>query len=86
MILKRTKRKVMSEHLCKRLFVQDRDVVEVESDTKAHVLLMDDCDYSNYKSGQSYQYYGGFFTHFPARLVPPRTGYQGLLFWRWKLL
>jgi len=69
----------MSDHLCKRLFIQDGDVVEVSSDTQANVLLMDDSDYSNYKSRLSYQYYGGFFTHFPARLAPPRSGYWNVI-------
>ena len=69
----------MSDHLCKRLFLQDGDVVEVDSDTQANVLLMDDSDYANYKSGRSYHYYGGFFTDFPARLAPPRSGYWNVV-------
>ena len=61
----------MSDHLHKRMFLKDGDAVEVESDTQANVVLMDDSDYSNYKAQRSYHYYGGFFTHFPARLTPP---------------
>ena len=69
----------MSDHLHKRLFLKDGDVVEVDSDTQANVLLMDDSDYSSYQSGRSYHYYGGFFTHFPARLAPPRSGYWNVV-------
>lgn len=69
----------MSDHRHKRLFLKDGDVVEVESDTKANVLLMDDSDYSNYKARRSHQYYGGFFTRFPARLNPPHSGYWNVV-------
>ncbi|MCX6843545.1 MAG: DUF1883 domain-containing protein, partial [candidate division WOR-3 bacterium] len=56
----------MADHLHKRLFLKDGDLVEVDSDTQANVTLMDDYEYSNYKAGRSHRYYGGFFTHFPA--------------------
>lgn len=69
----------MSDHLHKRLFLKHGDVVEVDCDTQANVLLMDDSDYSSYTSGRSYRYYGGFFTHFPARLAPPTSGYWNVV-------
>ena len=64
----------MSDHLHKRLHLNDGDVIEVDSDTQANVILTTDSDYANYKAGRSYHYYGGFFTHFPARLAPPHSG------------
>ena len=69
----------MANHLHNRLFLRDGDVVEVNSDTQANVHLMDDSDYSNYNAGRSYHYYGGFFTHFPARLTPPHSGYWNVV-------
>jgi len=69
----------MSDHLHKRLFLKEGDVVEVNSDTQANVTLMDDSEYANYKEGRSYRYYGGFFTHFPATLVPPHSGYWNVV-------
>lgn len=69
----------MSDHLHEKLFLKEGDLVEVACDTQASVTLMDDSDYSNYKAGRSYQYYGGFFTHFPARLAPPRSGYWNVV-------
>jgi uncharacterized protein DUF1883 len=69
----------MADHLQKRLFLKHGDVVEVESDTQANVLLMDDSEYANYKAGRSYRYHGGFFTHFPARLTPPSSGYWNVV-------
>lgn len=69
----------MVANLHNRLFLKDGDVVEVDCDTQANVILMDDADYSSYKAGRSYHYYGGFFTHFPARLSPPHSGYWNVV-------
>ena len=69
----------MLQHLHKREFLKDGDVVEVASDTQANVFLLDDTNYSNYRTGQSYRYHGGFFTHFPARLSPPHSGYWNVV-------
>jgi len=69
----------MGDHLHKRLFLKDGDVVEVNCDTQANVLLLDDSEYSNYQARRSYRYYGGFFTHFPATLAPPRSGYWNVV-------
>ena len=69
----------MSDHLHNRLFLKDGDVVEVDSDTQASVVMMDDADYSNYKAQQSHHYYGGFFTRFPARLSPPHSGWWNVV-------
>ncbi len=69
----------MSDHLHQRLFFNHGDLVEVMSDIQANVILMDDSDYSNYKAGRSYQYYGGFYTHFPRRIAAPRSGYWNVI-------
>jgi hypothetical protein len=69
----------MSDHLHKRLFLKDGDVVEVNCNSQANVLLMDDLNYANYRARRSYRYYGGFFTEFPARLVPPTSGYWNVV-------
>jgi hypothetical protein len=69
----------MSDHLHSRLFLKEGDVVEVNSDTQANVILTTDSNYSDYKAGRSYHYYGGFFTHFPARLTPPHSGYWNVV-------
>ncbi len=69
----------MAAHLSKRLFLKDGDVVEVYSDTQANVILMDDANYADYRAGRSHRYYGGFFTHFPARLTPPHSGYWNVV-------
>jgi hypothetical protein len=65
----------MLEHLHQEFTIDSDDIIEVMSDTQANVMLLSDTDYSNYKAGRSYRYYGGFFTHFPARLYPPHFGH-----------
>ena len=69
----------MSDHLHKRLHLEDGNLVEVNSDTQANVLLMSDVAYSSYKRGESYNYYGGFFTHFPSRIAAPHSGYWNVV-------
>ncbi len=64
----------MSDHLHSREYLDSNDVVEVESDTQCNVMLMTDTDYSNFKSRRDFQYIGGFFKSFPARLVPNHSG------------
>jgi hypothetical protein len=50
------------------------DVVVVTLDKQANVQLMDDANFSNYKRGQRFTYYGGRATTSPARVRPPRAG------------
>lgn len=65
----------MPEHIHSRVYLEDGDVVSVDCDTQANVMLTTDTNYSCYTRGDSYNYYGGFFTHFPARIAPPHSGY-----------
>ena len=54
------------------------DVVVVSLDKQANVQLMDDTNFSNYKRGQRFTYYGGLFKTSPARLRPPHAGHWHL--------
>jgi hypothetical protein len=65
----------MADHLHKAFNLNVGDVVEVNSDTQANVMLLSDADYASYKARRSYRAYGHFFTHFPARLSPPHSGH-----------
>jgi len=69
----------MTNHLHQSLYLEAGDVVEVMSDTHANVQLMDDSAYSSYRSGRSFDYYGGFFRYFPARLRAPSSGYWNVV-------
>jgi Domain of unknown function (DUF1883) len=57
-----------------REYLNDGDVFEVECDTKCNVQITTDGEFSDYKAGNAYRYYGGYFTHFPARLAVPHSG------------
>jgi hypothetical protein len=54
--------------------LQAGDVVEVTLDAPANVMLLDPANFSNYKDGLSYRYYGGYVEESPARLVTPQPG------------
>jgi len=49
--------------------------VIVGVDSQCNVLLMTDLDFSDYRSGRPFRYYGGWATHSPAQLVPPHHGH-----------
>ena len=55
------------------------DVVEVNCDTQCNVMLLTDSAFSSYQSGGSYNYYGGHFKYFPARIAAPSSGYWNVI-------
>lgn len=62
------------EFLHQELDLQLGDVVEVTLDSRANVMLLDPRNFSNYKQGISYRYYGGHAEKSPVRLSPPHSG------------
>ncbi|CAN5754479.1 hypothetical protein BH23PLA1_BH23PLA1_19040 [soil metagenome] len=50
------------------------DVVKVDLDREANVLLLDEANYQGYRSGRNYRYYGGLAKTSPIRLSPPGPG------------
>jgi len=61
------------------LQLQSGDVVEVTLDKQANVQLMDDTNFSNYKRGQRFQYYGGLAKQSPFRITAPRSGHWNVV-------
>jgi hypothetical protein len=55
------------------------DVVEVTLDRQANVRLLDDINFSHYKSGKRHSYYGGLAKVSPAHLRPPHAGHWHLV-------
>lgn len=51
------------------------DIIRVELDKQANVLLLDGPNFSRYKNGQSYRYHGGLAKQSPVDLVPPHAGH-----------
>ncbi|PES99223.1 hypothetical protein CN491_02620 [Bacillus cereus] len=50
------------------------DIVSVTLDSEANVLLLDSSNYSRFKRGQRYNYFGGLAKSSPARIKVPRSG------------
>jgi hypothetical protein len=50
------------------------DVVQVSLDKQANVLMLDDTNFSNYRRGGRYSYFGGLAKQSPVRLSPPHQG------------
>ncbi len=56
------------------LWMGPDDQVQVDLDTQANVLLIDDSNFSLYQQGRSFTYYGGWTTRSPVRLSAPHHG------------
>jgi hypothetical protein len=50
------------------------NVVRVELDHAANVILLDDINFSAFRRGSRYHYFGGYYKQTPVQLVPPREG------------
>jgi hypothetical protein len=61
------------------LNLASNDVVVVTLDKQANVQLMDDANFSNYRSGHRFTYSGGLFKTSPARLRAPHAGHWHLV-------
>jgi len=61
-----------------REYLEAGDVVVVECSHQCNVMLTTDSNFSNYKHSGHFQYHGGNFKRFPARIEAPRTGYWNI--------
>lgn len=50
------------------------DVLEVELNGRANVLLLDPQNFDHYRRKEPYRYRGGFAEESPMRLIPPHQG------------
>lgn len=62
------------EHLHSAVQAGPRESVQVALDKAARVLVMDSLNYSAYRSGRSFRYYGGWARVSPCRVTPPHSG------------
>nr|WP_282561492.1 DUF1883 domain-containing protein [Providencia rettgeri] len=53
------------------------DIVVVDCSHQCNIRLTTDSNFNSYRNGRGYQHHGGggFFTHLPARLQAPHSGY-----------
>ncbi|WP_336937091.1 DUF1883 domain-containing protein [Acinetobacter modestus] len=64
----------MSDFIHAREYLHTGDVVQLECDTQCNFMIMDDSNFARYKRRDSFNYFGGHFTHFPAQIAAPHTG------------
>ena len=55
------------------------DIVLVTLDKQANVMLLDDSSFAAYRQGRAFNYYGGWMTRSPVRLVPPHQGHWNVV-------
>ncbi|CAN5908320.1 DUF1883 domain-containing protein [soil metagenome] len=55
------------------------DLAVVPLDSQANVMLMDDLNYSSYRRGDSYRYFGGFAERSPIRIAAPYSGHWNVV-------
>ncbi|MBU1370401.1 MAG: DUF1883 domain-containing protein [Bacteroidetes bacterium] len=58
-----------------REYLNQGDVVHLDCDTQCNFMITDDLNFSSYKRGGKFSYYGGHFDRFPAKITVPRSGY-----------
>jgi hypothetical protein len=51
------------------------NVICVDLQMAANVVLLDDINYSAFRRGCSYRYFGGYYRQTPVRLSPPHSGH-----------
>jgi len=69
----------MGNFLHKREHLNSGSIVEVDCSHQCNIILMDDNNFSKYKSGQEFRHFGGHFKKFPARIQVPSTGYWNVV-------
>jgi hypothetical protein len=57
-----------------REWLDTGDIVIVSCDHQCNVRVMDDSNFSSYRSGGQHRYYGGHYKRLPARIAVPHSG------------
>jgi len=58
-----------------REYLSAGDVAVLNCDTQCNFRLTDDSNFEAFRRGARHTYYGGFYTHFPAKIVVPSPGH-----------
>lgn len=66
------------EFIHMREYLNSGDVVVVSCSRKSNVMLTNDINFNKYKYDKPYNYYGGAFTKYPAKIPVPRTGHWNI--------
>jgi len=54
-----------------REYLQQGDVVVVDSSHQCNIILTTDNEFNNYRSGRQFRHYGGHYKMFPAKIAVP---------------
>lgn len=60
-------------HIHSREYLNGGDIVHVDCSHQINVLVMDDINYSSYKRGGRFKYFGGFYERFPVDITVPNS-------------
>ena len=66
-------------HIQGREYLNNGQSVQVDCDTQCNVMVMNDHNYNQYRSGRNTTYYGGFYDRFPAIIPAPHAGYWNVI-------
>ena len=61
-------------YLHQRRELKKGDIVQLDCDTQCNFMLLTDRDYSAYQQVRRFEYLGGTFKRFPARITVPESG------------
>ncbi len=69
----------MGNFIHAREYLNEGDIVNLKCDTQCNFRIMTDSDFSSYKRGGRFQYYGGHYKMFPANITVPHTGHWNVV-------
>lgn len=49
------------------------DIVVIQCSHECNIMLLDNTNYDKYRSHQKFDYYGGRYTRFPAKIKVPKS-------------
>lgn len=55
------------------------NIVQLDCDTQCNFMLLTDDDFAAYQRVALFQYHGGTFKTFPARITVPETGHWNII-------
>ena len=70
-----TREAIRMEYLHNDFYLDSGDIVHVEIDHQANILLLDDSNYQNYRERRGFTHYGGHYDISPINIVVPSSGH-----------
>ena len=67
------------QFLTQREYLNQGDLVRLDCDTQCNFMILDDSNFSAYRNGRRYKYYGGHYKRFPAQIAVPYPGHWNVV-------